>query len=288
MRQTGEPPVDLFAHPGRHPQGLRLSRAVRRLRPPRRRRPRPQPRRLAGGHEPLARLFPGLRRSPLRGPRADAHPGHARGARARDPPLRPRGLSRGAWPPSAPPTRRNRPPTRAPGSATAAAAAPGPTRSRSNRPCACPPDGEEAQRIAARARTGQAAIESVEAQTQRMPPPALYDLTELQRHANRLFGFSAQRTLDVAQALYETPQADQLSAYRQPPPVAGCGRHAAAVVPPSPPPTGSSLRRGTGERPLGPPLRRRREGHRPPRDHSYHHARPAGFCSRPTSARSTI
>ena len=36
-----------------------------------------------------------------------------------------------------------------------------------------------------------------------MPPPLLYDLTELQRHANRLFGFSAQKTLDLAQALYE-------------------------------------------------------------------------------------
>jgi DNA topoisomerase-3 len=65
------------------------------------------------------------------------------------------------------------------------------------------PDGEEAGRIAARARTGQAAIESIEAQTQRMPPPLFYDLTELQRHANRLFGFSAQKTLDTAQALYE-------------------------------------------------------------------------------------
>src|SRR5207245_1418559 len=31
----------------------------------------------------------------------------------------------------------------------------------------------------------------------------LYDLTELQRHANRLFGFSAQKTLDVTLALYE-------------------------------------------------------------------------------------
>src|SRR6185369_11167988 len=30
-----------------------------------------------------------------------------------------------------------------------------------------------------------------------------YDLTELQRHANRLFGFTAQRTLSIAQALYE-------------------------------------------------------------------------------------
>jgi DNA topoisomerase-3 len=66
-----------------------------------------------------------------------------------------------------------------------------------------PPDGEEAGRIVERARTGQAAIESVKFETQRMPPPLLYDLTELQRHANRLYGFSAQKTLDVAQALYE-------------------------------------------------------------------------------------
>ncbi len=64
-------------------------------------------------------------------------------------------------------------------------------------------DGIEAKQIAARAKTGRAAIESVKAETQRMGPPPLYDLTELQRHANRLFGFSAQHTLDVAQALYE-------------------------------------------------------------------------------------
>ena len=64
-------------------------------------------------------------------------------------------------------------------------------------------DGEEAGRIVGRARTGTAAIESIESEIQRMAPPPLYDLTELQRHANRLFGFSAQQTLDVAQALYE-------------------------------------------------------------------------------------
>jgi DNA topoisomerase III len=64
-------------------------------------------------------------------------------------------------------------------------------------------DGAEAGQIAARAKTGIAAIESVKAETQRMGPPLLYDLTELQRHANRLFGFSAQHTLDTAQALYE-------------------------------------------------------------------------------------
>jgi DNA topoisomerase III len=66
-----------------------------------------------------------------------------------------------------------------------------------------PPDGVEAGRIVARAKTGIATIESVKAETLRMGPPLLYDLTELQRHANRLFGFSAQHTLDTAQALYE-------------------------------------------------------------------------------------
>ena len=64
-------------------------------------------------------------------------------------------------------------------------------------------DGVEAGQIAERARTGAAAIESVKGETQRMAPPFLYDLTELQRHGNRLFGFSAQKTLEVAQALYE-------------------------------------------------------------------------------------
>jgi DNA topoisomerase-3 len=34
-------------------------------------------------------------------------------------------------------------------------------------------------------------------------PPALFDLTTLQREANRLFGYTAKQTLDVAQVLYE-------------------------------------------------------------------------------------
>ena len=66
-----------------------------------------------------------------------------------------------------------------------------------------PADGKEAKQIAERARTGDARIHAVERETQRILPPPLYDLTELQRHANRLFGFSAQRTLELAQALYE-------------------------------------------------------------------------------------
>ncbi|MEO6598909.1 MAG: RecQ family ATP-dependent DNA helicase, partial [Polyangiaceae bacterium] len=66
-----------------------------------------------------------------------------------------------------------------------------------------PPGGEEAQAVVARALSGEARIASVNSQTKRLPPPLLYDLTELQRHTNRLFGFSAQRTLELAQALYE-------------------------------------------------------------------------------------
>lgn len=66
-----------------------------------------------------------------------------------------------------------------------------------------PADGVEAKEIIARARTGEARIESLTFETKRMQPPLLYDLTELQRHANRLFSFSAQKTLDLAQALYE-------------------------------------------------------------------------------------
>ncbi|HYO15729.1 MAG TPA: DNA topoisomerase 3 [Thermoanaerobaculia bacterium] len=64
-------------------------------------------------------------------------------------------------------------------------------------------DLAEAMRIVQRARTGEAAVESIRSETKRMPPPLLYDLTELQRHANRLYGFSAKKTLGIAQSLYE-------------------------------------------------------------------------------------
>ena len=64
-------------------------------------------------------------------------------------------------------------------------------------------DGEEAACIVARARIGEAAVESRTIESRRIAAPLLYDLTELQRHANRLYGFSAQTTLDLAQKLYE-------------------------------------------------------------------------------------
>ena len=34
-------------------------------------------------------------------------------------------------------------------------------------------------------------------------PPKLFDLTSLQREANRIFGYTAKQTLDLAQTLYE-------------------------------------------------------------------------------------
>src|SRR3984893_11233713 len=55
-----------------------------------------------------------------------------------------------------------------------------------------PPDGEEARRIVARVRQGRARIESLRSETRRMPPPLLYDLTELQRHAKPLFCSSGE------------------------------------------------------------------------------------------------
>ena len=47
-------------------------------------------------------------------------------------------------------------------------------------------------------------IASVSIKEKREQPPLLYDLTELQKEANRKFKFSAERTLEIAQALYET------------------------------------------------------------------------------------
>lgn len=51
--------------------------------------------------------------------------------------------------------------------------------------------------------TGEVRITRVERREKRDNPPALYDLTTLQREANRELGFTAQQTLDYLQSLYE-------------------------------------------------------------------------------------
>lgn len=49
-----------------------------------------------------------------------------------------------------------------------------------------------------------AVITTVTKKEKREQPPLLYDLTELQRDANKRFGYSAKKTLSVMQRLYET------------------------------------------------------------------------------------
>ena len=44
---------------------------------------------------------------------------------------------------------------------------------------------------------------SVEKQVKTVQPPRLYDLTTLQRECNRIYGYTAQQTLDYVQSLYE-------------------------------------------------------------------------------------
>ncbi|HHU13149.1 MAG TPA: DNA topoisomerase 3 [Clostridiaceae bacterium] len=46
-------------------------------------------------------------------------------------------------------------------------------------------------------------VQDINTEDKRVQPPLLYDLTTLQRDANRLFGFTASETLELAQRLYE-------------------------------------------------------------------------------------
>jgi DNA topoisomerase III len=68
-------------------------------------------------------------------------------------------------------------------------------------------DPERAPAIAAKVIGKDGVVESVERKEQREAAPLLYDLTSLQRDANRRFGFSARRTLQAAQSLYEGKKA---------------------------------------------------------------------------------
>lgn len=61
----------------------------------------------------------------------------------------------------------------------------------------------EAENVAGACRNGQALVTSVEKEEKTVSPPKLYDLTTLQRDANRLFGFTAKQTLEYTQSLYE-------------------------------------------------------------------------------------
>ncbi|MBQ8072159.1 MAG: DNA topoisomerase III [Clostridia bacterium] len=69
------------------------------------------------------------------------------------------------------------------------------------------PRKEEADAIAAAVKGREAEVIRAETTRKTEPPPQLYDLTSLQRDANKMLGFTADKTLKTAQSLYETHKA---------------------------------------------------------------------------------
>lgn len=64
-------------------------------------------------------------------------------------------------------------------------------------------DKSAAEAIAYKVDGKNAAVEEIVKTEKQILPPQLYDLTELQRDCNKTYGFSAKKTLDIAQSLYE-------------------------------------------------------------------------------------
>lgn len=64
-------------------------------------------------------------------------------------------------------------------------------------------DAAEAEALKAACEKSQAVCKSVTCEKKTVSPPKLFDLTSLQREANRLYGYTAKQTLDLAQDLYE-------------------------------------------------------------------------------------
>ena len=62
---------------------------------------------------------------------------------------------------------------------------------------------EEAGNLKAACEAAQAVCTSVTREKKTVAPPKLFDLTSLQREANRIYGYTAKQTLDLAQSLYE-------------------------------------------------------------------------------------
>ena len=62
---------------------------------------------------------------------------------------------------------------------------------------------EEAKELKVACEAAQAVCVSVVKEKKTVAPPKLFDLTSLQREANRIYGYTAKQTLDLAQSLYE-------------------------------------------------------------------------------------
>ena len=98
-------------------------------------------------------------------------------------------------------------------------------------------DPAEAEQAAAACKGAVATCTSVTKEPKKEQPPKLYDLTTLQREANRLFGYTAKQTLDYAQSLYEKklltyPRTDSRYLTSNMAETASCVIHLAANVPP--------------------------------------------------------
>lgn len=63
---------------------------------------------------------------------------------------------------------------------------------------------DEAKAILKSCMLGKAKVIDITKEEKKVNPPKLYDLTTLQREANKIFGFTAQQTLDSVQRLYDS------------------------------------------------------------------------------------
>ena len=64
-------------------------------------------------------------------------------------------------------------------------------------------DKETLKEVFSRLKKSEFSVTNVDEKIKRIPPARYFDLTELQRHANKLYGFQAGQTLKIAQSLYE-------------------------------------------------------------------------------------
>ncbi len=98
-------------------------------------------------------------------------------------------------------------------------------------------DPAEAEQAAAMCKGATVTCTSVAREQKKEQPPKLYDLTALQREANRLLGYTAKQTLDYAQSLYEKklltyPRTDSRYLTADMAETTSCVIHLAAKLPP--------------------------------------------------------
>ena len=96
---------------------------------------------------------------------------------------------------------------------------------------------EDAQKLKAECDGKSVKCLSITHEQKKEQPPKLYDLTTLQREANRIFGYTAKQTLDYAQSLYEKklltyPRTDSRYLSSDMAETAVCVLHLAAKLPP--------------------------------------------------------